>query len=223
MVSASAATPVQEFGQSLREDANIAQMAPARQYPADSFSPYHQRDRTPHHESRQTPIGGLSRQPNNGRYIVEPGDSMWVISQKVYGTGGFFKALQQHNRSRFPHSHRLHIGDEILTPEVEILRQQYPEYCPKERRVQPGTPRTRPVHGQKRFGSATYVVEEGDTLYDIAHYKLGDGGRWLEIYQRNRDVLHEDFNYLKPGTKLILPNSRHPTSVTRGRSSRYQR
>jgi nucleoid-associated protein YgaU len=48
-------------------------------------------------------------------------------------------------------------------------------------------------------------VEEGDTLYDIARYELGAGGRWPEIYQLNAESLGDDFDYLRPGTKLVLP------------------
>src|SRR5688572_32376490 len=44
-----------------------------------------------------------------------------------------------------------------------------------------------------------------DTLFDIARYELGDAKRWPEIYQLNRVALGVDIDYVKPGTKLVLP------------------
>jgi nucleoid-associated protein YgaU len=52
-----------------------------------------------------------------------------------------------------------------------------------------------------------YVVEEGDTLFDIARYELGKASRWAEIYDLNRGQLGTDYNYIAPGTKLMLPDA----------------
>ena len=38
-----------------------------------------------------------------------------------------------------------------------------------------------------------------------ARHQLGKPSRWGEIYQLNREVLGSDFDYLKPGTELLLP------------------
>ena len=43
-------------------------------------------------------VAGHQHQPGHvptpdGTYTVEPNDSFWTISQKVYGTGGYFKAI----------------------------------------------------------------------------------------------------------------------------------
>ena len=54
-------------------------------------------------------------------------------------------------------------------------------------------------------GGRTYKVREGDTLSDIARYELGKASRWAEIYELNRHHLGEDFDYLAPGTEIILP------------------
>jgi len=147
----------------------------------------------------------VQRRENTGSYYVEPGDSFWKISQKIYGDGAFYKALQEHNRRHFPNSHELNVGDEVLTPKVADLRDKYNSLCPKERTVQPGTPAA--TAGLVPVSSGqTYVVEEGDTLWDIAKYELGDASRWAEILQLNRQVL-VDIDYLRPGTQLKLPAS----------------
>ena len=53
-----------------------------------------------------------------------------------------------------------------------------------------------------------YTVEDGDTLFEIARHELGKPSRWAEIYDLNRDVLGNDFDYLRPGIELILPDDK---------------
>lgn len=166
----------------------------------------------------------VERRNNNGVYHVEPGDSFWKISQKMYGAGGYFKALQEHNRSRFPRPSDLNVGDEVATPTVDELHAKYSGLCPKQRSTKPGTPMMQTVSTLPRSGR-TYVVEEGDTLYDIAKYELGDGQRWPELFQLNRAVLGDDIDYLKPGTTLALPaTAEQPTDIlTRQPATTLQR
>ncbi|MFZ4454340.1 LysM peptidoglycan-binding domain-containing protein [Salibacterium aidingense] len=51
----------------------------------------------------------------------------------------------------------------------------------------------------------TYDVKRGDTLWDIANHKLGDGGRWQELYEANEDVIGKDPDAIQPGMTLELP------------------
>ncbi len=141
-----------------------------------------------------------------GQYIVQPNDNYWTISEKVYGTGGYFKAIFEHNRRQHPNAERLQVGEMLLTPDVASLQRDYPDLCPKPghaaapQHVIPASARLRP-------GTKVYVVEEGDTLFEIARRQLGKPSRWGEIYQLNREVLGSDFDYLKPGTELLLPTT----------------
>jgi nucleoid-associated protein YgaU len=143
-----------------------------------------------------------------GKYRVQPNDNYWVIAEKLYGNAGYFKALQAYNQSRTPqHADGLAVGDSISAPTAEELMKAYPNLCPKPRKL-PSTQLARQASNHRPLGSKVYVVEEGDTLFDVARYELGKASRWAEIYDLNRDVLGEDFDYLKPGTQLVLPNDR---------------
>lgn len=53
--------------------------------------------------------------------------------------------------------------------------------------------------------AATYTVQKGDSLSGIAKRTLGDGNRWREIYDLNRDVIGPDPNRIGVGMTLRLP------------------
>ncbi|HXT60219.1 MAG TPA: LysM domain-containing protein [Pirellulales bacterium] len=159
-------------------------------------------------ESLARPAGEAAA---SGAYVVQsPNDSFAAISKKVYGTEGYFKALHEYNREHYPNPNLIDIGDEIAVPDVAVLQQAYPGLCPKPRNALAGS-RGGAMRLASRANSASarggrpYLVAEGDTLFDIAKRELGKASRWKEIYDLNQDQLGEDFNYLSPGTELLLP------------------
>lgn len=50
----------------------------------------------------------------------------------------------------------------------------------------------------------SYVVEPGDSLWSIAGEQLGDGTRWIELYDANRQVIGDNPNLILPGMELHL-------------------
>ena len=61
------------------------------------------------------------------------------------------------------------------------------------------------VNGEERSGEQEesegqkdelYVVKRGDCLWHIAEDKLGDGTRWEELYEANRDIIGDDPNLI---------------------------
>lgn len=53
--------------------------------------------------------------------------------------------------------------------------------------------------------AASYVVKEGDCLWDIAGEVLGDSTKWDAIYEKNKDVIGEDPDHIMPGMEFELP------------------
>jgi len=51
---------------------------------------------------------------------------------------------------------------------------------------------------------STYTVVAGDCLWNIAKKYLGDGARWTEIYELNRDQISNP-NLIYPGQVLVMP------------------
>jgi len=155
----------------------------------------------------------------DGKYEIRPNDSYWTISQTVYGTRAYYKALAERNRSKVGNEDRLKPGEWISTPSIAQLEKSYPELCPKTSRRETRESGMTPVSSRQSYrGGRTYKVSEGDTLFNIARYELGKASRWAEIYDLNRDVLGKDFNYLTPGMKLVLPDN-EKADVVAGKSS----
>ena len=50
----------------------------------------------------------------------------------------------------------------------------------------------------------TYVVNKGDTLWDIAERYYGDGQYAYKIWDDNRDIIGNNFNFILPGMQLKI-------------------
>lgn len=164
----------------------------------------------------------------DGKYEVQPNDSYWTISERLYGTGAYFKAIARHNRGMDNSDDQLQPGVLILAPEVAELEKSYPDLCPKPSRrealLSQSRSRTSTVSTRNQYrGGRTYTVVEGDTLFDIARYELGKASRWAEIYDLNRDVLGKDFHYLTPSTQLVMPGGEKSDVIAEPPSNRYRR
>lgn len=97
---------------------------------------------------------------------------------------------------------------------VSVSLKQYRHYGTKTVSVQQtsteaGTP-TAVIEEPKRETSTapqntTYTVKNGDCLWNIAKQQLGDGSRYTEIYERNKDKINNP-NLIHAGQDLILPS-----------------
>jgi hypothetical protein len=186
--------PVNHGHEHLGTNQPLAEHHPAGMNPLAPENLFHQKGSEHLHQPGET-------------YRVLPNESYWVISQKTYGTGGYFKALAEHNRDRYPRPDQIQVGDIVSVPSAATLAQAYPDLCPRPRQRPPGDGIMRNASSREHLaaGGRAYKVREGDTLFDIARHELGKASRWAEIYELNRHHLGDDFDYLAPGTELILP------------------
>lgn len=69
---------------------------------------------------------------------------------------------------------------------------------------------------KKKAEFIEYVIKDGDSLYRIAKEEMGFGENWMELYQKNKDVLDgaarkkyrtssDQGRRLVPGTKITIP------------------
>ncbi len=155
--------------------------------------------------------------PVDGKYTAQPNDNFYTIARKVYGSGAYYKALAKHNKDKYPKANQIRIGDVVQTPSAETLESRYPELCPRPEHRDAAKQRSSAVASRSLAGRRVYVVQEGDSLFDIARFELGARARVAELIELNRDVLGDQINYLTPGMRLVLPETeqRGPT-VTQG-------
>lgn len=148
------------------------------------------------------PAAQPAEAPGTIAYTVQPGDTLWAISEQFYGTGEDFPRLVSANvgrvmpdGQRFTQAGVIHPGWVLLIP--------------------------LPSHAvQQADGQTAYVVEPGDTLRGIAARFLGDEARWPEIFDLNRGTASVDGRLLTnpdliwPGLRLALPLSIPDQAVT---------
>ena len=65
-------------------------------------------------------------------------------------------------------------------------------------------PATAPAANPPAAGGRKHVVAPGDTLYKIAQRYYGNGSKWPEILEANRDQLKNE-NAVRPGMELRIP------------------
>ena len=121
---------------------------------------------------------------SDGQYEVQPNDSYWTISEHIYGSGAYFRALAEANRGKEARPDRLTPGLLISTPPVAQLEKDYPDFCPRDNRRETLRNRAAGAASMAAYAAQgrTYTVQEGDTLSSIAHYELGKITRWADIY-----------------------------------------
>ena len=97
---------------------------------------------------------------------------------------------------------------------VSVKLRQYRAFGTKTVKLSPppapSQPATATVEPPKRETSsapknASYTVKSGDCLWNIAKKQLGDGSRWKEIYELNKDKIKNP-NLIYPDQSLTLPS-----------------
>lgn len=56
---------------------------------------------------------------------VASNESFWSISQRVYGTGHYFKAIHEHNKRSFPDISVLPVGKQVVLPTLQEIERKY--------------------------------------------------------------------------------------------------
>ena len=104
------------------------------------------------------------------KYTVLPGDSLWTISEKIYGSGYNWTDIAEANNIADPDT--IIEGTQLSIPDVKAI-------MPSPEVVQASIP------GQEEITGESYTVVEGDNLWDISVRAYGDGFQYLEIAKAN--------------------------------------
>jgi len=135
----------------------------------------------------------------SSNYKVAAGDSLWSISEKVYGSGYNWVDIRDANNIENPND--IVEGQELIIPEVEAnssmekLAQATDGTTVTAAPVISASPApTATPEAQiagdesetpKATAEGTYTVVRGDNLWEIAESVYGDGYRWTDIAEAN--------------------------------------
>ncbi len=134
-------------------------------------------------------------------YTVQPNDSLWTISQKVFGDGRYYNDIARANPGINPN--RLQVGQQLKLPSRAALTSA--ETAGRSAAAADAAP----IDTARQ-----YRVQSGDSLHRIAQRLYGSSAMADELYQLNRQLIGADPAKLKVGMVLQLPAA--PTSATAG-------
>ncbi|MCZ7647817.1 MAG: LysM peptidoglycan-binding domain-containing protein [Planctomycetota bacterium] len=142
-------------------------------------------------------------------YTVQAGDTLSGIAQKFY-PGRMregLKLLGEANTRLFSDPRKMRVGMVLSVPDLGTVQAAAP--APAQPRVEaaPVPPTAANTLPQPALGT-TYEVQAGDSLEGIARKLFNDARRWRDLFEWNRDRIH-DPGLLRVGQKLrIRPNDR---------------
>lgn len=145
-------------------------------------------------------------------YVVTNGDSLAVIARKVYGCQDGNKKINitrlfQANRGILKSPDEIYVGQRLTIPPLsdsqpnEIEKLSYPTSFEKAESIDQRNIATDSGQAEE---NRRHVVQEGDSLWQIAAEQLGDGTRYHEIAELNAGILEDEDN-LVIGMCLKLP------------------
>ncbi len=138
---------------------------------------------------------------------VKSGESLSSICSRYFGDTSLIDELADYNELGDPNS--LKIGRRLRIPDATTLVRGGGSTPGNGQGSNPGGSATATAanrnHAAARASAVrTYTVKEDDNLSKIAKNLLGSGGRYLAIYEYNRDVLSSP-DSLRPGMVLKIP------------------
>lgn len=120
-------------------------------------------------------------------YIVQEGEDLWQIAEKNYGSGYNAYDIAQANNLSEPYI--LNQGQKLVIPNV-------PKRFPTQGNITPVSASQSGITGN------TYVVKEGDFLFQIAEQAYGDGNLVQKIIDANN--IAEPYT-IEIGQQLKIP------------------
>ncbi len=135
-------------------------------------------------------------------YLVRPGDTLWSIAERAYGSGTEYRRLVDANVGRQMQDGQVFSARGVIQPGWQLV-------------VPGATSQVETVRIAETIdGKRWYTVAPGDTLTSIAESTLGDPLRWPELFDLNRGASTGDGRYVLldantiwPGLRLQLPGA----------------
>lgn len=132
------------------------------------------------------------------KYSVKPGETLWSIAERSYGSGYNWVDIARANKLSNPNS--IKTGDNLVLPKADQKNaSSEPEWVGYSSNSESAN-----SSQMQRIAGKEYVIINGDNLWNIAVRAYGDGYRWAEIAKVNNI---SEPNLIYPGNKLRLPRN----------------
>lgn len=140
--------------------------------------------------------GGAAPRQRVRMITVKEGDSLSELAAEHLGSAGNWRRIMAVNEDVLEDPKLLREGMKLRIPVDDLERAAEDAERALAGDGDPTDPRP--------SAARTYTVQAGDNLFSIAARTLGDGERFKEIYQANRDKL-SSADAIRPGMTLKLP------------------
>jgi nucleoid-associated protein YgaU len=129
-------------------------------------------------------------------HTVREGDNLWKIAEEAYGSGYNWVDIAKANNLTDPGE--ISVGQELILPNVQTKTPTLANTSSEEENPE----QVQISEGQEAIAGATYTVEKGDNLWEIAVRSYGDGYKWTDIAQENELA---NPNIIHSGNVLTIP------------------
>jgi nucleoid-associated protein YgaU len=156
----------------------------------------------------------LSRAHLSKTYVVSEGDSLASIAKKFYGSEEGNKNINiarifEANRKLLKSPDEIYVGQKLIIPPLSTPKMEKGKtadvFSGKEFvKVDSIGSRHLLTNARRPEKSDWYVVRQGDSLWQIAADRLGDGSRCSEIAELNAGILDNE-DSLSIGMRLRIP------------------
>lgn len=183
---------------------NIATRA-TTSYADEAGGPLH--DNAPRRTPRRSNTPARGGSEGLRRHVVVAGDTLTRIANKYYGSQSkkVVDAVFTANRSILPDADHLALGMTITLPRIEGLAHSTakpigaggvpPAHRSTKKKPRPTIQKASPTW---------YQIKKNDRYVSIARAQLGDGSRWSEIHELNKDRF-PDPERIQWGVRIRLP------------------
>ncbi|MEP9410267.1 MAG: LysM peptidoglycan-binding domain-containing protein [Candidatus Brocadia sp.] len=134
---------------------------------------------------------------------VQNNDNLRKIARKYYGDESKWLLIFNANQDKIHDRNSLRIGTELIIPEEKAIIQK----TNTEIKTETTTPLLSRVLQVEDTKPATkkHIIQQGDSLYNLAVKYYNDGAKWNKIFDANRKIL-KDQKSLKIGQELVIPD-----------------
>ncbi len=149
--------------------------------------------------AKPAPSRPIAKKIKGTRYTVVSGDSLSRIAGRHYGRQAqvFVDAIFKANRNVLSDPNSLKVGMKLILPNLKNSN-----HATKSRTVNSRKPASSNTRASQSF--RWYQIQENDSYVSISRDQLGNGNRWDEIYELNRDKF-PDPHRIRVGVRIKIP------------------